>query len=104
MTLIYHAMRVKSSGNSNLESRITKFSENGTSMIFPCSNDSIYLVFDSHRGRINYMCFVIDTSTTPHTYRLDNGEFGAVSIDPDTKIATITYCSFYHIGVIFKLI
>ncbi len=50
------------------------------------------------------MCFVIDTSTTPHTYRLDNGEFGAVSIDPDTKIATITYCSFYHIGVIFKLI
>lgn len=90
--------------NSNLESRITKFSENGTSMIFPCSNDSIYLVFDSHRGGINYMCFVIDTSATPHTYRLDNGEFGAVSIDPDTKIATITYCSFYHIGVIFKLV
>lgn len=89
---------------SNLESRITKFSENGTSMIFPCSNDSIYLVFDSHRGGINYMCFVIDTSATPHTYRLDNGEFGAVSIDPDTKIATITYCSFYHIGVIFKLV
>lgn len=89
---------------SNLESRITKFSENGTSMIFPCSNDSIYLVFDSHRGGINYMCFVIDTSATPHTYRLDNGEFGAVSIDPDTKIATITYCSFYHTGVIFKLI
>lgn len=90
--------------NSNLESRITKFGENGTSMIFPCSNDSIYLVFDSHRGGINYMCFVIDTSATPHTYRLDNGEFGAVSIDPDTKIATITYCSFYHIGVIFKLV
>ena len=90
--------------SSNLESRITKFSENGTSMIFPCSNDSIYLVFDSHRGGINYMCFVIDTSATPHTYRLDNGEFGAVSIDPDTKIATITYCSFYHIGVIFKLV
>lgn len=90
--------------NSNLESRITKFSENGTSMTFQCVNDSIYLIFDSHGGGIKYMCFVIDVSPTPHAYRLDNGTDGAVSIDPDTKIATITYCSFYHTGVIFKLV
>ena len=48
--------------------------------------------------------YLIDVSSTPHVYRLDNDTNGAVSIDPDTKIATITYCSFYHIGVIFKLV
>lgn len=89
---------------SNLESRITKFGQSGTSMTFQCANDSIYLIFDSHGGGDKYMCFVIGVSTTPHSYRLDNGTDGAVSIDPDTKIATITYCSFYHTGVIFKLI
>lgn len=73
-------------------------------MTFQCANDSIYLIFDSHGGGDNYMCFVIDVLTTPHSYRLDNGTDGAVSIDPYTKIATITYCSFYHTGVIFKLI
>ena len=48
--------------------------------------------------------YLIDVSSTPHVYRLDNDTNGAVSIDPDTKIATITYCSFYHTGVIFKLV
>lgn len=89
---------------SNLESRITKFDKSGTSMTFQCVNDSIYLIFDSHNSGVKYMCFVIDVSSTPHVYRLDNNTNGAVSIDPDTKIATITYCSFYHTGVIFKLI
>ena len=103
MHFTVHNNELKKS-NSNLESRITKFGQSGTSMTFQCANDSIYLIFDSHGGGDNYMCFVIDVLTTPHSYRLDNGTDGAVSIDPYTKIATITYCSFYHTGVIFKLI